>query len=86
MGYDAHVDDPLGGKRGTGMCLSTAGFGHLTDWLLDLVRDTSGGRIAFNLEGGYELDALGDGIEVTLARMLERQRGARRSPCACSGG
>lgn len=86
MGYDAHVDDPLGGKRGTGMCLSTAGFGHITDWLLDLARDTSGGHIAFNLEGGYELDALGDGIAISLARMVERQQGARRSPRARSGG
>jgi len=52
LGGDAHYRDPLGGLR-----LSTAGYLEVARML----REVSG-RVAFMLEGGYDLEALADVI------------------------
>lgn len=63
-GYDAHWLDPL-----AGMQLSLTGYArlgselmHMADWYCD-------GKIVFVMEGGYNLDALSDGI-CNIARLL----------------
>ena len=61
-GYDAHVDDPLGGMR-----LTSGDFAELTARLMECV--PTGRTIAF-LEGGYNLDALTRSAEATIAAML----------------
>ena len=55
-GFDAHVDDPLGGLR-----LSTGGFRELARRATQLAP-----RLAVVLEGGYNLHTLPDLLEATL--------------------
>ncbi len=55
VGFDIHADDPLGGMQ-----VTPAGFAGLTRLILDLARQTCGGRVVFCLEGGYNPDALAD--------------------------
>lgn len=69
-GFDAHVDDPLGGKRGTGMTLTTEGYGRLIAEILDIARECCSGRVVLGLEGGYHLGVLTDCVEVSLEKML----------------
>jgi acetoin utilization deacetylase AcuC-like enzyme len=60
-GYDAHHRDPLGGMR-----VSTEGFASMALHLRGVAARCCGGRIAALTEGGYDLPALADGLEVTL--------------------
>ncbi len=60
-GFDAHWRDPQGG-----MLLSTCGLVAIMGALCDLARAHCGGRIAYVLEGGYDLDALGECVAGTL--------------------
>jgi len=65
LGTDAHARDPLGD-----LTLSSAGYLHLGRRLNALAAELCGGRIAYLLEGGYDLEALADVITglVALAR------------------
>jgi acetoin utilization deacetylase AcuC-like enzyme len=63
-GFDAHWLDPLAGIK-----LSLTGYAALTRSLIQIAEDLCGGRIMFVMEGGYNLDALGNGI-ANLARLL----------------
>ncbi len=58
-GYDAHRSDPL-----TGLALSSGDFADLTRRVLSFT-PPPGGCVVF-LEGGYDLDALRDGVAATL--------------------
>lgn len=60
-GFDAHRSDPL-----AGMELSTDGFGLLAHRLLDRAGRLCGGRSAWILEGGYDLDALGASVAIVV--------------------
>jgi len=60
-GYDAHVDDPIGG-----MNLTTDGFNWITEGVLDIANKTSGGKIIFVLEGGYSTSALKESVKGAL--------------------
>ena len=71
-GFDAHADDPLGG-----MCVSDAGFDAMASEVLDLAGAHAGARCVAVLEGGYDLDALGRCVAITLKRM--QSPGAPRS-------
>ncbi|MBK9263229.1 MAG: histone deacetylase [Polyangiaceae bacterium] len=75
-GFDAHIDDPLGGKRGTGMSLTTEGYGQLVAEILDIARECGRVGVVLGLEGGYHLGALTDCVEISLEKML----GARAAP------
>ena len=55
-GYDAHRDDPVGG-----CALETSSFAELTRQVLTL-----GVPVGAVLEGGYDLDALAEGVETTM--------------------
>ncbi len=63
-GFDAHWLDPLAGMR-----LSLGGYAHLSRELTRLANQLCEGRIIFVMEGGYNLDALSEGM-VNLARAL----------------
>ncbi len=65
-GYDAHRDDPLGGMR-----LDQAGFGELVRQLNSLAEELCQGRILYVLEGGYDLEALGQSVLSTLRMSLD---------------
>ena len=63
-GYDTHVLDPLGG-----MAVTTAGFAYMTKIMVDLAAELCDGRLVLALEGGYNLQALADGVLASLHEM-----------------
>ncbi len=56
-GYDAHWRDPL-----AGMGLSLMGYRKMTDVVMRIAGQHSGGKIVAVLEGGYDLDVLSIGV------------------------
>lgn len=52
-GFDAHVDDPLGG-----VALTESGYARFCRWLEDLAVRWTGGRSVWIWEGGYDGPAL----------------------------
>jgi acetoin utilization deacetylase AcuC-like enzyme len=63
-GFDPHRRDPLGG-----MNVTEEGFGAMAGLLLALANRFADGRIAFLLEGGYDLAGLRDSVAAVLAAM-----------------
>ena len=63
-GFDPHWRDPL-----AGMAVTETGFGAMAKRLLALAEKFSGARIAFLLEGGYDLAALKNSVAVVLNAM-----------------
>ena len=74
-GYDAHRADPL-----TGLGLSSGDFADLTARIRAFA--PSGRTIAF-LEGGYDLDALRDGVAATVTTLLDMP--TRPEPATAGG-
>ncbi|MGB3904089.1 MAG: histone deacetylase [Anaerolineae bacterium] len=64
-GYDAHWADPLGMMQ-----LSVAGYAYLTRVLKEMAEEFCDGRLAFTLEGGYDLQALAHSVAATLQGLL----------------
>ena len=64
-GFDAHRDDPIGS-----LGLETEDFGPLTQLVRDVADVHAQGRIVSVLEGGYDLRALADCVEVHLEELL----------------
>ena len=60
-GFDAHVDDLLGG-----MALRSDTFGRFAALISDLSRELGAAPPAFVLEGGYNLDALTESVAATM--------------------
>jgi acetoin utilization deacetylase AcuC-like enzyme len=56
-GYDAHWSDPL-----AHMNLTLTGYALLQSELVRLAHELCSGRVAFALEGGYQLDVLTQGV------------------------
>jgi acetoin utilization deacetylase AcuC-like enzyme len=56
-GFDAHERDPL-----AGMCLTGAGYAALAARTRALADGVCEGRLLLALEGGYDLDALGESV------------------------
>ena len=65
-GYDAHYADPLGG-----MVVTAAGFGRLTR-LIDEAARAADAPVLAVLEGGYDLEALGESVVATLEVLTGR--------------
>lgn len=63
-GFDPHRSDPLGA-----MNVTEQGFGAMASMLLDLAERYARGKIAFLLEGGYDLTALKNSVIAVLRRM-----------------
>jgi acetoin utilization deacetylase AcuC-like enzyme len=64
-GFDAHHRDPLAGMR-----LTTAQFGRLTARIAGVADETCGGRLVALTEGGYDLQALSESLDIAL-RVLD---------------
>ncbi|HYV56588.1 MAG TPA: histone deacetylase [Candidatus Nitrosopolaris sp.] len=75
-GFDCDHRDPLGGMQ-----VTPAGFAAMGRACVDLAAETAGGRIAAVLEGGYDLDAIVEGVDATLAAM----QGAEAVPPVATG-
>jgi len=65
-GFDAHHDDPLAGLQ-----VTDAGYQELTRIVRQIADRHAQGRIVSALEGGYDLDALGRGVEAHVRALLE---------------
>ena len=63
-GFDAHEMDPLGG-----MNVTTQGFGTMTEIFVKLAEECCGGRLLSVLEGGYNLKALAESVEIHLRKL-----------------
>jgi acetoin utilization deacetylase AcuC-like enzyme len=60
-GFDAHARDPM-----ASMELSNSAFGRFAAQLRSLADDICGGRLLLALEGGYDLEALGQSVVAVL--------------------
>lgn len=60
-GYDAYMDDPLGGMRLTSSC-----FGRLTAMITAVADECCNGRVVAVTEGGYDLQGLAEGLRETI--------------------
>jgi acetoin utilization deacetylase AcuC-like enzyme len=60
-GFDAHELDPLGQLR-----MTTDGFGRLTKMLLGVADELCEGRVVLVTEGGYDLNALKQCLEIVI--------------------
>ncbi len=56
-GFDAHWSDPI-----ARMGLSLTGYAHITRELIRMAEKLCAGKIVFALEGGYNLDVLGQAV------------------------
>ncbi len=65
-GFDAAVEDPLGG-----MNVTTEGFARMSQQLVEVAQDYCGGRLVSVLEGGYDLDALTRGVVAHIHELIE---------------
>ncbi len=68
-GFDAHRDDPIGSLE-----LETEDFIPLTEMVLDVADTYAGGKLVSVLEGGYNLAALVDSVEVHLRSLIARDQ------------
>jgi acetoin utilization deacetylase AcuC-like enzyme len=64
-GFDAHHSDPIGS-----LDLEVEDFVTLTRQVLDVARTHARGRLVSCLEGGYNLDALAESVQVHLEELL----------------
>lgn len=63
-GFDCDGRDPLGG-----LTVTPAGIAHMARSLADVAAETAGGKLIAVLEGGYDLDAIVDGVDAVLGVM-----------------
>jgi acetoin utilization deacetylase AcuC-like enzyme len=68
-GFDPHRRDPLGGME-----VTEAGFTGMARLLIELADQYAGGKIAFLLEGGYDLSALRKSVAAVLEAMQQNPR------------
>ena len=74
-GFDAHALDPIGS-----LGLETEDFAVLTRLVLDVAKQHAGGRLVSCLEGGYNVDALAQSVEVHLRELLGQSGGLQQLP------
>jgi acetoin utilization deacetylase AcuC-like enzyme len=63
-GFDCDHRDPLGGME-----VTPSGFATMARACVDLAAECAHGRVAAVLEGGYDLHAIVEGVDATLAAM-----------------
>jgi acetoin utilization deacetylase AcuC-like enzyme len=63
-GFDAHFDDPLGG-----LLLEDTDFAEMTKEVIGLAERHAEGRIVSILEGGYNLETLGETVRTHIATL-----------------
>ena len=64
-GFDAHMRDPLANIN-----LTEADFVWATQKLMDVADNCAGGRVISLLEGGYDLQALGNSVAAHVATLM----------------
>jgi acetoin utilization deacetylase AcuC-like enzyme len=76
-GFDAHQRDPL-----ADMCVTDQGYASMATTLARAALRSAGGKIAFFLEGGYDLAALGSSLQASL--LAAADAGTGQSPARSS--
>src|SRR5262249_56019991 len=76
-GFDPHRRDPL-----AGMEVTEAGFASMARLLLELGDQYTGSKIAFLLEGGYDLAALNHSVAAGLHRLPPNPRPPKKAQTA----
>jgi acetoin utilization deacetylase AcuC-like enzyme len=66
-GFDAHLRDPLAQLE-----LTTDDYRWATEKLCEVADGASDGRVVSTLEGGYDLDALGDSVVAHVQALMAR--------------
>lgn len=64
-GYDAHYKDPLGGVNATNQL-----YKYISDRINKISDELCSGKLLITLEGGYNLEALHDGVYNTLLNLI----------------
>ncbi len=64
-GFDIHHSDPIGS-----MSVTKEGFARMTAILMEMAATICGGRLILVLEGGYNLRALRDSVEMVLWELI----------------
>jgi acetoin utilization deacetylase AcuC-like enzyme len=64
-GFDTHRNDPL-----AGMAMSGPAYGKLAAVVQEIAAACCPGRLAFTLEGGYDHDALSQGVAAVLSSLI----------------
>jgi acetoin utilization deacetylase AcuC-like enzyme len=72
-GFDPHQRDPLGGMEVTEL-----GFAGMARTVIDLARKFAAGRIAFLLEGGYDLAGLRSSAAAVLAELQTQEKNSAK--------
>jgi acetoin utilization deacetylase AcuC-like enzyme len=67
-GFDAHARDPLAQMR-----VTSDGFARMAAVLRAFADDACGGRLVLALEGGYDLDALGESVAAVVRALAARE-------------
>jgi len=65
-GFDAHEKDLL-----SSMNVTSEGFGKLTRIVCDIAAECCEGKIVSVLEGGYDLDALAQSVEIHIQELMQ---------------
>ncbi|MCX6354025.1 MAG: histone deacetylase [Candidatus Aureabacteria bacterium] len=65
-GFDAHDGDPL-----TQLGVSTAGFARMTELVKGIAEEHADGKLVSVLEGGYDLENLGQSVVAHIKALLE---------------
>ena len=68
-GFDAHLDDPLGGMR-----VTAQEFGRLAAMIASVADECCDGRVVAVTEGGYHLKALAASLRTTIAALAVETR------------
>ena len=66
-GFDAHKRDPL-----AGLLLETQDFAWVTREICTLAARVCGGKVVSSLEGGYDLEALGDASAAHVSELIDQ--------------
>ncbi|MBW2280102.1 MAG: histone deacetylase [Deltaproteobacteria bacterium] len=75
-GFDAHARDPL-----SSMELSSQAFGRFAAQIRALADETCDGRVVLALEGGYDLEALGEAAAAVVQTLIEPETPDFIHPC-----
>ncbi|MEJ6393194.1 histone deacetylase family protein [Gymnodinialimonas sp. 2305UL16-5] len=69
-GFDAHARDPL-----ANLLWEAEDFAWVTRELVKIAEELCDGRVVSTLEGGYDLQGLGDGVAAHVAELADGQEG-----------
>jgi acetoin utilization deacetylase AcuC-like enzyme len=79
-GYDAHMNDPLGGMRA-----SEEGYAAMATVVRDIAERHAGGKVMLTLEGGYDLDGLANSVRASVDVLVGNESCALKAKCDRSG-